>query len=79
MDPVYGAVFSRVFLNEQLGSQGYLGAGLILAAIYISNTYTGSGSSSSNSSSSSGSSIGDIVEETTAVWFSYRYPLLWNL
>eukprot|EP01036_Dinobryon_divergens_P033924 gene33923-43828_t len=27
MDPVYGAVFSRVFLNEQLGSQGYLGAG----------------------------------------------------
>ena len=57
MDPVYGAIFSRVFLNEQLGLQGYLGAGLILIAIYISNTYS-SDSSSDSSGSGSGSGSG---------------------
>eukprot|EP01031_Cornospumella_fuschlensis_P024995 gene24995-30194_t len=43
MDPVYGAIFSMLFLNEQFGIQGYvgaglimLGAGLIMLGVYIS-------------------------------------------
>ena len=40
MDPVYGAIFSRLFLGEQFGAQGYVGAAFILSAIWISNRYT---------------------------------------
>jgi drug/metabolite transporter (DMT)-like permease len=36
-DPVYGAFFSWLVLGERLGPQGFLGAGLILLGIYVSN------------------------------------------
>ena len=30
MDPVYGAIFSSLFLHESFGEQGFLGTGFIL-------------------------------------------------
>ena len=36
LDPVWGAVFAAVLLGETLGQQGFLGAGLILAAALMS-------------------------------------------
>ncbi|KAL1523058.1 hypothetical protein AB1Y20_018018 [Prymnesium parvum] len=38
LDPVYGAAFSWVLLNERLGIQGFAGAALVLLAVTISNT-----------------------------------------
>ena len=32
MDPVYGAIFSRILLGEKLGPLGLLGAALVSAA-----------------------------------------------
>ena len=36
MDPVYGAFFSRLILDERLGSLGYVGAALILSGVALS-------------------------------------------
>jgi drug/metabolite transporter (DMT)-like permease len=36
LDPIYGAIFSRIFLDERLGPKGIAGAVLILAAVWLS-------------------------------------------
>jgi drug/metabolite transporter (DMT)-like permease len=36
LDPVYSAVFARYFLDERLGTQGYVGAAVILIGVIIS-------------------------------------------
>lgn len=36
LDPLYGAFFSWLWLNEQLGWQGFLGGGVILCGVYVS-------------------------------------------
>ncbi|MEI5893574.1 DMT family transporter [Bacillus cereus] len=38
LEPVFSAIFSFIFLNENMGVQGYLGALLILAGVLIANT-----------------------------------------
>ena len=36
LDPVYGALFSWLLLGETLGSQGFAGGALVLAAVALS-------------------------------------------
>lgn len=38
LEPVFSAIFAFIFLNENMGVQGYLGALLILAGVLIANT-----------------------------------------
>ncbi len=38
MDPVYGAAYSYLLLGELLGPQGFAGAGLIMAGLWLSAT-----------------------------------------
>ncbi|MFE6140056.1 DMT family transporter [Bacillus sp. NPDC057893] len=38
LEPVFSAIFAFIFLNENMGRQGYLGALLILAGVLIANT-----------------------------------------
>jgi drug/metabolite transporter (DMT)-like permease len=56
-DPVYGAFFSWLLLGEQLGPQGFFGAGLILLGIYVSNSGGGE-------KSDSGEGAGTVNAET---------------
>ncbi|MFB5763257.1 DMT family transporter [Paenibacillus medicaginis] len=37
LEPVFSALFAFVFLNEIMGLQGYIGAGLILMGVFIAN------------------------------------------
>jgi drug/metabolite transporter (DMT)-like permease len=36
LDPIYGAFFSRIFLDERLGPMGYAGVALIMAGVWLS-------------------------------------------
>ena len=36
LDPIYGAFFSRIFLDERLGPMGYAGAALVLGGVWLS-------------------------------------------
>ncbi|KQL39261.1 hypothetical protein AN960_09860 [Bacillus sp. FJAT-25509] len=38
LEPVFSAIFAFIFLNENMGGQGYLGALLILAGVLMANT-----------------------------------------
>lgn len=40
LDPVYGAIFSYLLLDEQLGLKGFFGVALVLLGVYVSNTNT---------------------------------------
>ncbi|MFB5265586.1 DMT family transporter [Paenibacillus enshidis] len=37
LEPVFSAIFAFAFLNEIMGAQGYVGAGLILVGVFIAN------------------------------------------
>lgn len=50
MDPVYGAVFSYLLLGEELGPQGFVGAALIMAGLWLSATSSSSTSASADPS-----------------------------
>ena len=38
LEPVFSAIFAFIFLNENMGEQGYFGAWLILLGVLVVNT-----------------------------------------
>eukprot|EP00597_Dinobryon_sp_UTEXLB2267_P004970 CAMPEP_0170064366 /NCGR_PEP_ID=MMETSP0019_2-20121128/4877_1 /TAXON_ID=98059 /ORGANISM="Dinobryon sp., Strain UTEXLB2267" /LENGTH=273 /DNA_ID=CAMNT_0010271011 /DNA_START=1538 /DNA_END=2359 /DNA_ORIENTATION=+ len=67
LDPLYGAIFSRVFLGEVLGLQGYLGGLLILSAIWISYMSAKNEDKRSENASTDGSDVSNVINTVTTV------------
>jgi drug/metabolite transporter (DMT)-like permease len=40
LEPIFSAIFAFAFLNENMGLQGYIGAGLILTGVFIANSHS---------------------------------------